>query len=220
MRLALAIAVAAVLLPLAASAHTYGSNFITAGTACDQDSYITAANKCEKSIDGNTATLWESNNGAGFHWVKYDLGVGVTKSAGELTLLYDDPPNQWNFKDFTLQYSDDGTSWTSIATSTRASSTAVEAFDYDNTTPHRYFRVLVESSYNPATDFYAPISELTLSECTDCASTSTATSSALLSPSDMVLTYLFFLLDGLWFFACVIGLIIGLNYAFPIFDQK
>jgi len=77
------------------------------------------------AFDGNNSTSWISGSGAYPHWIKYDFGAGNEKDivefavAGRLdsgsTYAYQSP------RDFTLDYSDDDSAWTTLFTVTGAS---------------------------------------------------------------------------------------------------
>jgi hypothetical protein len=202
------LALLAVALPFAASAHTYGANWLTGGTAT-ADSDLGGGSTPDLAFDGNTATAWTS--GAGLpHWLKYDLGVGVSHSLGMVTLRKADA----NYgKTVEVAWSDNGTTYT---TSTylyeedlNNVSTSTEP---DDLTPHRYYMFRFPDAFAGAT--YSAVSELTAYECTDCAATSTATSSAALSPADMLLTYLFYIVDALWWVGVVSLLLGGFYFLF------
>ena len=88
-----------------------GSNLFTGGTASASGTYKTQT--ANLAFDGNAATYWESDNDAsGFRWLRYDLASAVVirnfylSSTTEYT---NEVP-----RDFLLQGSNDGTSWTTL----------------------------------------------------------------------------------------------------------
>jgi len=74
------------------------------------------------AFDGNNSTSWISGSGAYPHWIKYDFGAGNEKDIVEMAVAgrldsssafaYQSP------RDFTLDYSDDDSSWTTLITVT------------------------------------------------------------------------------------------------------
>lgn len=74
-----------------------------------------------------------------------DYGSGVTKVINEVR-WYD---TTWGFTySFNLEYSDNGTDWTSVGTNTKTNVGAVYQYFYynDSTSAHRYWRIKVTSS--------------------------------------------------------------------------
>jgi alpha-L-fucosidase 2 len=67
-----------------------------------------------RAVDGSTATKWGHDNGIGGEWLQVDLGAKynicrwVVKHAGVAEAI------KFNARDFTLQQSDDGNTWTDV----------------------------------------------------------------------------------------------------------
>lgn len=209
MRKAIIIGAVSLLVPYVAFAHTYGSNYApglgTATQICD----LGAGFEAQKGIDGNTATLAYTCSGYPAWW-KMDLGAGNKKSLGRFTIEKDTEGDETTFG---VYGSDNDVSWTNIATSTSAVNTSTQEFLYNDTTAYRYYKIWATAGSGGRT--YLESKEYTFQECTDCTgSTSTASSSAALSPSDMLLTYLFYIADALWWITCVGLLVGGLSWVF------
>jgi len=186
-----------ILLPTISFGATYGSNFLTGGTATEDSVYsgLTGSN----AFDGNLVTFWSSANTSYPHWIKYQ--ISTPKSAGKLSLYYSNAPHEWNIKHFNLQGSNDNTNWTELSSSTNPNNyNTWNDFIINSTTTYTYFRLLINSGYG-STGNYVQTNEITLAECTDChetSSTSTTSSSTIvriMSPElDQLLIYI---LEGL-----------------------
>jgi len=94
-----------------------GPNLLTGGTVCTGGDYSTGGNPPSNLLDGNTSTWWGSTALPG--WWGYDFGSGasVAVAAMALTPRNDAYANQGP-SDPTLQYSDDGSAWTTLFTGT------------------------------------------------------------------------------------------------------
>lgn len=96
------------------SASHSGANLCTGATATAHSSYDATNTPPSKAIDGNATTFWESGNLAATpKWLQIDLA-----SAKEVRSIYISSttyPNEVP-RDFVLQGSNDGTTWTAIAT--------------------------------------------------------------------------------------------------------
>ena len=87
-----------------------GSNLFTGGTASASGAYNTKT--ANLAFDGNAATYWESDNAAsGFRWLRYDLASAVV--IRNFYLSSTTYPNEVP-RDFLIQGSNDGTTWTTI----------------------------------------------------------------------------------------------------------
>lgn len=104
------------------------------------------------AFDGNDTTQW-SNNGAGFpSYIGYQFTAA--KAISKL-LIIPSGASQSRIKDFKLQYSDDGTTWTDIFTGTANNVVSgTNIFAIANSTAHAYWRIYVTSTYETATPTY------------------------------------------------------------------
>ena len=88
----------------------YGSDFCNGGTA-SADS-VNGSEVAANAFDNNTSTFWTCNVSAAMpHWLKYDLGSGVTKTARQFTLMARTADGNGRPKDFKLQGSNDDSNW-------------------------------------------------------------------------------------------------------------
>jgi hypothetical protein len=129
-----------------------GSNTLTGGTASASSSYTTYTP--DKAVDGNAVAYWLSNVTPTGSW-QYDLGSGVSKTFRRVTLRAVDVDAGYSPKDFKIQGSNNGSSWTDLSTQTGVSWTTgeVKTFTFANSTAYRYLRVDITAvqtgGYNP-----------------------------------------------------------------------
>jgi hypothetical protein len=116
----------------------YGVDFCTGGTATDSKhagAYVAA-----NAFDDNVATFWDCYIASPPEWIKYDLGVGVTKTASQYTITF----HNWSYpKDWLFQGSNDDSAWTTIDSQAGQSFTAGQKKTYNsfsNSTAYRYYR--------------------------------------------------------------------------------
>jgi len=132
----------------------YGSDFCTGGSASGCSHLGSPGN----AFDDNKSTYSATGPSVPFpHWIAYDLGSGVTKTARKLRLKVFS--NVWGAycKDFTLWGSnlaspdgDDDNDWTLIYTGQTANNDAWQDFEFSNSTAYRHFRVKVTSNWRSA----------------------------------------------------------------------
>ena len=88
-----------------------GSNVATGGTASASSTFGGAV--ASRAFDGNSSTEWSSSSSSMPQWIAYDLGAGVKKHVVSVSITC--PGSGFTNrapKDFDIQYSDDGSSWT------------------------------------------------------------------------------------------------------------
>ncbi len=92
-----------------------GTNLCIGATASASGNY--GSQSANLAIDGNPTTYWESPPGGAPSWLKVDLGAGhvVRSMVVKSTTYPDERP-----RDFTLQGSNDNSTWTVIETYTGA----------------------------------------------------------------------------------------------------
>ncbi|MBZ9934342.1 discoidin domain-containing protein [Mesorhizobium sp. BR1-1-5] len=91
----------------------WGANVATGGTASASDASFGAA---ANAFDGNPATVWRANSATAT--ITYDFGSGNAKDIQQVVIkAFPTVPTE-SPKDFTIQYSDDSSSWTTLATIT------------------------------------------------------------------------------------------------------
>lgn len=95
-----------------------------------------------KAFDGTAATSWLASSGA--HWLRYDFTSAVW--CYRMAFSNDGP---YEVKDLQIQYSDNGTTWTTAKSYTAVQGTS--SFNIPVATPngrHSYWRVNFSASYN------------------------------------------------------------------------
>jgi len=135
----------------------YQTDFLNAGTPTADstyDIYVPA-----RAFDNNEGTGWLSEDSAFPHWIKYDLGAGVFKKARKLRLL----PQDIQLEDFTLEGSNDNSTWVQFVSDTASGVTEWQEWEFDNPTAYRYYRITVTSNQSEA-DEMAGILEIELME--------------------------------------------------------
>ena len=130
---------------------SYGSDFCNGGTASADSVY--SGYPSALAFDNDEETFWASQNTAFPHWIKYDLGSGVTKTARKLRFKPRVIPGGSTVKDFKLQGSNNDSEWTDILTSAAANSETWQEWIFNNPTAYRYYRLYVTSDYNTNYDY-------------------------------------------------------------------
>ncbi|GAJ16231.1 unnamed protein product, partial [marine sediment metagenome] len=139
--------------------ENYSPDFCEGGTA-SADSEYSATYSADKAFDNLVATYWVSTDTAAPHWIKYDLGDGVTKTARKLRL------KPTYVKDFKLQGSNDDSEWDDILTAQAADNENWQEWEFANATAYRYYRLYITSSWCTDPD-YAIVYEIELQEYGD-----------------------------------------------------
>ncbi len=118
----------------------YGSDFCTGGTATsDRDCY--EGFEPDKAFDNNEGTSWSNLIGGSPDWLKYDLGVAVTKTVRKLRIYN----HNGAVEDFILQGSNNDSNWDALLTTTAVDDTGWEEWTFSNTIAYRYYRLYVTS---------------------------------------------------------------------------
>lgn len=134
-----------------ASNAAAGTVNIAVGRTATESGYATTSEMGAKIVDGNTATKWSSrdtqaDNGA--HWVKLDLGNSYQISRWVVTHAGSESPG-YITRDFRLQRSNDGVTWTDVDTVTgntiNVTSRTVSPFTA------RYVRLYITNPVQPGT---------------------------------------------------------------------
>ena len=127
-------------IPSIVFATDYGANFLTGGTpTCDSDAGYGGG--CTAIDDDNITTGWISANSSFPHWATYDLGAGITKTPGKIT-IYGEPGNPLYIKDFNFYASNDGTNYYFLTSGskTNASPDYITLEITPTSTAYRYFK--------------------------------------------------------------------------------
>lgn len=123
----------------------YGSDLAAAATAT-ASAYSGGGFEAAKAIDGNTGTAWYATGAAvdsgTVEWLKLDFGTA--KAIRQIQLQYSTVsglgaaqwPNAWS-----VEYSDDGSSWSAHATINPAQVSTLQTFAISSGGSHRYWRL-------------------------------------------------------------------------------
>lgn len=104
------------------------------------------------AFDDDEATRWSSESSNCPHWIKYDLGAGVTKTARKLRMKpfkYDAESDQ-HLKAFKLQGSNDDAEWTDLLSAEAENTGLWQEWEFENSTGYRYYRVYVTTTWEGA----------------------------------------------------------------------
>jgi len=137
-------------------------DFLTGGTA-SADAIWGAGFEAAKAFDDDLDTRYWSNGTSAPHWVKYDLGVGVTKTSVKLRIrpYYEGGAGGAAIQDFIWQGSNTGSfsgEQTNIYSGTVTNADAWSEFTFANSTAYRYYRLYISNSYRG--DGYTSIWEI------------------------------------------------------------
>jgi hypothetical protein len=138
----------------------YGADF-TGSKTYSADSYASAGNEADKAFDDSEATTWVSANTAFPHWLKVDLGAGVTKTANKLRVCSRNIGGL-RLKNFILKGSNNNTDWTDIYTGITTNTTGWQEFTFSNATAYRYYQLYATDNW-PGNN-YCDIIEMELME--------------------------------------------------------
>lgn len=147
-----------VLIPLAA---------FSGGTA-SASTEASGLEAASKAFDGTTsgANYWLANNttGAPPQWLKYDLGAGNAKALTTTTLYIHGDVNGRGAKDFSIQASNDNSTWTTLYTPTQiaAGTTPItQSYSFSCDDNYRYYRLYFTSAWRATASYSIAIIEWT-----------------------------------------------------------
>jgi hypothetical protein len=155
--------------PTIAPSAGYGSDFCNGGTASADSVY--SGYLASKAFDDTSvgaaygSYFWCSTAAPGYpHWIKYDLGDGVTKIVAQYKITARSPTynesSAWK-----LQGSNNDLDWTDIDTQTGISWTEGETKTFNsfiNTTAYRYYRIYLTTTGHSSNN--AEIDEIEMME--------------------------------------------------------
>lgn len=132
--------------------------------ATTQSSSYSGSNNADKTVDDYPGSVW-IGTGGGVDWVRYDLGSGVTKIVVKYSIQSSSTASDNRApKNWTLEGSNDASSWTTVDTVTNATAWgACETRWYTCdlvTTAYRYYRVNISANNGDAT--YTQINQVNL----------------------------------------------------------
>jgi hypothetical protein len=140
---------------------------LTGGKTFLADSEYSGSHVAGNAFDNDSGTAWASADTAMPHWVRVDFGAGVTKRIGKVTIYPAAFGDGARAKDFTVDGSANGSSWTNIYTGQCTDSSAVQAFTFTNILSFRYWRIQVTSSWCTGSPQIAHILEAEMMEYLD-----------------------------------------------------
>jgi len=133
----------------------YGSDVFTGGVA-SASSYYTGGPVLSPDLafdhDYNSeyGTFWAAT-GILPQWLKYDLGVGVTKKIQQITIIARNNDYGSNPKSFQFQGSNDDSVWDTLLTITNKTHSdwnlEVQSFQFTNNVAYRYYRLYITETY-------------------------------------------------------------------------
>jgi len=137
----------------------YQTDFLNGGTAT-ADSNYNVNTVPSKAFDNSTTSYWLSDDSAFPHWIKYNLGAGVVKTARKLRVF----PEELQAKAFTLEGSKDDSIWVELLADDLTTTAEWNEWTFDNYESYRYYRITVTSNYTGGGDTYAGIYEIEMME--------------------------------------------------------
>ena len=120
----------------------------TGGTATANNSEGESRNQ-DKAFDDNEGTYWSSYNSTFPSWIKYDLGVGVTKTVTILRMKHKESSTSYTVKDFTFEGSNNDADWDTLYTGQSTDDENWKTFDISESAQdaYRYYRLTVTSGW-------------------------------------------------------------------------
>jgi len=100
-------------------------------------------------FDDDESTRWSSTQTALPHWIKYDLGEGMTKTARKLRMkpFKHSAEEEQQLKAFKLQGSLNDEDWTDLVSDEAENTGEWQEWEFANQTGFRYYRIYVTSTW-------------------------------------------------------------------------
>ena len=101
------------------------------------------------AFDDDDTTRWSSGFTNCPHWVQYDLGAGVTRTARKLRMKpfkYDAESDQ-QLRAFKLQGSNNDSDWDDLLSDEADNDGTWQEWEFANSTSYRYYRVYVTTTW-------------------------------------------------------------------------
>lgn len=118
----------------------YGLDFLNDGVITADTYYGDPTWSPGNAFDNNEATYWSTTNTSFPHWLKYDLGAGITRIARKIRIHPNEVDVDIGAKDFIVQGSNNGSAWTDVYSGQLANSGASQEFEFSNSTGYRWYR--------------------------------------------------------------------------------
>ncbi|MBI5178812.1 MAG: discoidin domain-containing protein [Nitrospinae bacterium] len=131
--------------------HTFGGQAYTgnlcAGGAALSSGDIDAARDAAKAFDGDANTYWYSNY-VYPGWVGYQFTAARTISKFRVVPLYAGAAGDQRLKDFSIDGSNDGVTWTTVFSGTAALQSATQDITFANTAAYTHWRLYIANGYD------------------------------------------------------------------------
>lgn len=117
------------------------------GTVTASSTSSPSGEEKEKAFDSNPSTKWLITTNAG--WIQYKFATGVTQTVTSYSITSANDVPARDPKNWTLQGSNNGTSWTTLDTRTNetfASRFLKKTYTFSNTTAYAYYRLNVSAN--------------------------------------------------------------------------
>ena len=102
-----------------------------------------------RAFDGSTGSKWSASALGGAGWLRYSFGGGAGWSLSEYRLSSANDASQRDPRDWTVQGSNDGATWTTLDTRTGQTFTAryqTRSFTLSNPVPYRHYRLSISAN--------------------------------------------------------------------------
>jgi len=121
----------------------YGTDFLPSnGTGITASGYYGASTPA-KSCDNSDLTEWTGRYNTFSEWIQHDAGAGITHIARKLTIKASFNDSHARVKNFFLCGSNDGTTFIVLYTGQQADNNNIQSYTFFNSTPYRYYRLVV-----------------------------------------------------------------------------
>jgi len=124
-----------------------GSSVTTGGTVTASSTVSPTGEDRAKAFDGSSSTKWLISSSTG--WIQYQFASGVSHAVTSYAITSANDYPTRDPKNWTLQGSNDGTSWTTLDTRTSetfASRFQTKTYTFSNTTSYKYYRLNVTAN--------------------------------------------------------------------------
>jgi hypothetical protein len=94
------------------------------------------------AFDGNAATRWATPSGTHTGWLKIDIGTAKAITGYRILSYSSQSPTDW-----TVQGSNNDSTWTTLDTRTGQQPTTLTTFSFTNSTAYRYYKLDITACY-------------------------------------------------------------------------
>jgi len=129
----------------------YGPDFCPGAMTADSmyGSLLPTYYGAHSAFDDDEDTRWSSTQTALPHWIKYDLGEEMTKTARKLRMkpFKHDVDSEQQLKDFKLQGSNNDADWDDLVADEAENTGEWQEWEFENQVGYRYYRIWVTSTW-------------------------------------------------------------------------